>query len=62
MTQLPEPFQAIGRAYPVVMESYERLAAATHDAGPLDERTRRLIKLGTSSSGVEYARPAGRGW
>lgn len=48
MAQLPEPFQAIGRAYPAVMESYERLAAATHDAGPLDERTRRLVKLGIS--------------
>ncbi len=45
MAQIPEAFQAIGQAYPGVMTAYEQLATAAHDAGPLDERTRRLVKL-----------------
>lgn len=45
MRELPESFQKLGRDHPDVHKAYEALAAAAHDAGPLDERTRRLVKL-----------------
>ncbi|MFW6097356.1 MAG: carboxymuconolactone decarboxylase family protein [Chloroflexota bacterium] len=31
--------------FPAVGEAYERLGGAAHEAGPLDERTRELVKL-----------------
>jgi alkylhydroperoxidase/carboxymuconolactone decarboxylase family protein YurZ len=45
MRELPEPFQKLGRDHPKVHQAYEALAAAAHESGPLDERTRRLVKL-----------------
>jgi 4-carboxymuconolactone decarboxylase len=45
MPELPEPFQKLGRDHPDVYKAYEVLAAAAHGSGPLDERTRRLVKL-----------------
>jgi alkylhydroperoxidase/carboxymuconolactone decarboxylase family protein YurZ len=45
MRELPEPFRKLGQDHPAVHQAYEALAAAAHDAGPLDERTRRLAKL-----------------
>lgn len=45
MTKLPSAFEAVGRSHPKVMKAYEALATAAHEAGPLDERTRRLVKL-----------------
>jgi 4-carboxymuconolactone decarboxylase len=45
MRELPEPFQKLGRDHPQVHGAYEALAAAAHESGPLDERTRRLVKL-----------------
>jgi len=48
MTELPEPFQRLRQDHPRVLQAYEALANATHEAGPLDERTRRLVKLAVS--------------
>lgn len=48
MRELPEPFQKLGRDQPEVSKAYEALASAAHEAGPLDERTRRLVKLAIS--------------
>ena len=48
MKKLPEPFQKLGRDHPKVQQAYEALAAAAHESGPLDERTRRLVKLAVS--------------
>src|SRR4030042_4553399 len=45
MKELPEPFQKRGRDHPKVHQAYEALAAVAHESGPLDERTRRLVKL-----------------
>jgi alkylhydroperoxidase/carboxymuconolactone decarboxylase family protein YurZ len=68
MAQIPDASKAVGQAYPGVMSAYEQLAAAAHDAGPLDERTRRLVKLamaagakleGAVRSHVSQARDAG---
>ena len=51
MDELPQPFQDFTRAYPRVGQAYEALAAAAHEAGPLDERTRRLVKLAIAVGG-----------
>jgi alkylhydroperoxidase/carboxymuconolactone decarboxylase family protein YurZ len=45
MRELPEPFQKLSKDHPAVSKAYEALAAAAHESGPLDERTRRLVKL-----------------
>ncbi len=46
MTTLPAAYEAFKRAYPAVWEAYDRLGAAAHGAGPLDEKSRALVKLG----------------
>ncbi len=43
---LPEIFQQFRRRYPAVKEAFDALGAAEHEAGPLGERERRLVKLG----------------
>ncbi len=43
---LPEVFQQFGRRYPRVKEAFDALGAAEHEAGPLGEKERRLVKLG----------------
>ena len=43
---LPEVYQHFERRFPAVKEAFDALGAAEHDAGPLGERERRLIKLG----------------
>jgi 4-carboxymuconolactone decarboxylase len=48
MSELPEAFQKFSREYPKIHQAYEALAAAAHESGPLDERTRRLVKLAIS--------------
>ena len=48
MRQLPEPFQKLARDHPKVHLAYEALAKAAHEGGPLDDRTRRLVKLAIS--------------
>jgi len=48
MTELPEPFQRLREEHPTVHQAYEALAKAAHESGPLDERTRRLVKLAIS--------------
>ncbi len=51
MNELPKPFQDFTSDFPDVAKSYETLSAATHDAGPLDDRTRRLVKLAIAVGG-----------
>ena len=51
MSDLPQPFQDFTKDFPPVAQAYEALASATHEAGPLDERTRRLIKLAIAVGG-----------
>jgi 4-carboxymuconolactone decarboxylase len=43
---LPEVYQNFERRFPAVKETFDALGAAEHEAGPLGERERRLIKLG----------------
>ena len=51
MSELPQPFQDFNTHFPQVAQSYEALAMATHEAGPLDDRTRRLVKLAIAVGG-----------
>src|SRR3990170_3690266 len=51
MDELPKPFQDFNRDFPTVAQAYEALAAAAHQAGQLDERTRRLVKLAIAVGG-----------
>jgi 4-carboxymuconolactone decarboxylase len=48
---LPQPFQDFTRDFPAVAKAYEALGSAAHDAGPLDDRTRRLVKLAIAVGG-----------
>jgi 4-carboxymuconolactone decarboxylase len=43
---LPEVYQHFQRRFPAVKEAFDALGTAEHDAGPLGEKERRLIKLG----------------
>jgi hypothetical protein len=65
MRELPEAFQKFSREHPKVHQAYEALAAAAHESGPLDERTRRLVKLaisvGARLEGAVHHRPAFHG-
>jgi AhpD family alkylhydroperoxidase len=49
--ELPQPYQDFTKQYPKIAEAYEALGSATHEAGPLDDRTRRLIKLAIAVGG-----------
>ena len=43
---LPQPLQEFIKKYPDIWQAYENLGDKCHEAGPLDEKTRRLVKLG----------------
>jgi alkylhydroperoxidase/carboxymuconolactone decarboxylase family protein YurZ len=44
-TQLPARYQYFEKSYPIVMQAVETLGEATQAAGPLDSKTRALVKL-----------------
>jgi len=46
MGYLPEIYEQFRSDYPQIAQAYDRLAGSLHEAGPLDQRTRRLVKLG----------------
>ncbi|MBI3977223.1 MAG: carboxymuconolactone decarboxylase family protein [Chloroflexi bacterium] len=46
MDYLPDIFQQFQRDYPDVARSFVSLSDRLHEAGPLDTRSRRLVKLG----------------
>lgn len=46
MSKIPKRFQKFFERYPDVGKAYESLGDATAAAGPLDEKTRALAKLG----------------
>ncbi len=49
MVRPPKRFQQFSKDYPNVASAYDALGAAVHEAGPLDERTRALVKIGIST-------------
>jgi 4-carboxymuconolactone decarboxylase len=45
---LPEVYQRFEHHFPAVKEAFDALGAAEHEAGPLGEKERRLVKLGVA--------------
>lgn len=50
MNQLPKPYQLFRREHPRIYAAYEALGAAAAEAGPLDAKTRELIRLGMAAA------------
>ncbi len=48
MAQLPKRFLKFTKQYPDIAEAYERLGKAAHRSGPLNEKTRALVKVALS--------------
>ena len=46
MRKIPETYIEFTKQYPEVATAYESLAGECHEAGPLKERDRILVKLG----------------
>lgn len=54
--QLPKPVTHFKGLYPNVWKAFTDLGERCHEAGPLDERSRRLVKLALSiGAGLEGA-------
>jgi 4-carboxymuconolactone decarboxylase len=54
--QLPKPFVRMRDDYPQIAAAYDSLGEATGTAGPLDETSQHLVKLGMSiAAGLEGA-------
>ena len=49
LDEIPKTYQRFMENYPEVGKSYESLGDAVHNAGPLDDKTRALLKLGIST-------------
>lgn len=45
-TRIPEVYDEFTQDFPEIASAFEGLASKTHEAGPLDQRARRLVKLG----------------
>ncbi len=50
MSQLPKPYQQFRLDHPDVYQAYEKLGETAANAGPLDAKTRELIKLGMAAA------------
>lgn len=56
MSDLPAPYTHIRTEFPEVAAAYDALGNAIHEAGPLDAKTRQLVKLALSvGAGLEGA-------
>ena len=51
MAKLPKAFETFRARYRGVSKAWEALGAAAHEAGPLDRKTRELVKLGIAIGG-----------
>jgi 4-carboxymuconolactone decarboxylase len=49
MSQIPKRYLKFKEDYSDVATAYESMGTAVHQAGPLDEKTRALIKLAVST-------------
>ncbi len=56
---LPEQYQRFREKFPEIMKLYDEMGSSIHEHGPLDEKTRRLVKLAYSialgSEGATHA-------
>ena len=46
---IPKRYKKFKQDFPDIVDAYERLGDAVHQGGPLDEKTRALIKLAVST-------------
>ena len=46
--KIPKPVEELWRGYPTVWKAFNELGSRCHEAGPLDEKSRRLVKLALS--------------
>jgi 4-carboxymuconolactone decarboxylase len=54
--QIPKPIEDLWKRYPTVWRAFNELGSRCHEAGPLDEKSRRLVKLALSiGAGLEGA-------
>jgi 4-carboxymuconolactone decarboxylase len=49
--RIPTRFKQFGKKYPAIIDAYEALGEATQNAGPLDVKTRELVKLALAFGG-----------
>lgn len=49
MSDIPKRFEKFQKEYPEISKAYEMLGNAVHKSGPLDNKTRALIKLAIST-------------
>jgi 4-carboxymuconolactone decarboxylase len=50
MSQLPKPYRQFQQDHPDVYKAYENLGEVASDSGPLDLKTRELVKLGMAAA------------
>ncbi len=50
MSNVPKRFEKFTQDFPSVAKAYATLGDAVHHAGPLDEKTRAMIKLAISAA------------
>jgi 4-carboxymuconolactone decarboxylase len=50
MSQLPKPYQQFRQDHPDIYKAYENLGQIAAESGPLDIKTRELIKLGMAAA------------
>lgn len=56
MSDLPKPYERFQSEHPEVWKAYEKLGETASTSGPLDHKTRELIKLGmAAANGSESA-------
>ena len=56
MKKLPKTFQSFVKQHAAIWDAHEQLSKACAEAGPLDRKTRELIKIGISvGAGLETA-------
>lgn len=46
---IPKKYKKFTEDYPKIAKAYEEMGTAVHNAGPLDEKTRALIKIAIST-------------
>ncbi|HTY81431.1 MAG TPA: carboxymuconolactone decarboxylase family protein [Dehalococcoidales bacterium] len=46
MEYLPEVYREFKKQYPKIYGTYNKLALSCNEVGPLDEKTREMVKLG----------------
>jgi AhpD family alkylhydroperoxidase len=49
MSDVPKRYKWFHETFPAVADNYEKMGDAVHSAGPLDDKTRALIKVAIST-------------